>query len=205
MALSLAKSPYARQEAPLCLPQQWEPILPPTSAVGTLSSSGRAGSAVSLCRLPSPWAAPLLRLALPRFWLPGSAHASGICLIPEFQSSLFHSAALSWSLQARRGQRVQAGEGGCQAFCTGRCILSALTPKLFCFFSLSPASFLSLSFPSCFLSLFCSYESSAEILPHTPRLTHFPTVSGSPASLADSMQQKLSCPRRRRQQSPSAM
>ncbi|KFR01893.1 Minor histocompatibility antigen H13, partial [Opisthocomus hoazin] len=39
-----------------------------------------------------------------------------------------------------------------------------------------------------------SYESSAEILPHTPRLTHFPTVSGSPASLADSMQQKLSCP-----------
>ncbi|NXR95981.1 HM13 protein, partial [Hypocryptadius cinnamomeus] len=50
-----------------------------------------------------------------------------------------------------------------------------------------------------------SYESSAEILPHTPRLTHFPTVSGSPASLADSMQQKLSCPRRRRQQSPSAM
>lgn len=54
-------------------------------------------------------------------------------------------------------------------------------------------------------SLSCSYESSAEILPHTPRLTHFPTVSGSPASLADSMQQKLSCPRRRRQQSPSAM
>ncbi|NXR09138.1 HM13 protein, partial [Semnornis frantzii] len=50
-----------------------------------------------------------------------------------------------------------------------------------------------------------SYESSAEILPHTPRLTHFPTVSGSPASLADSMQQKLSCPRRRRQPSPSAM
>ncbi|MGH0174103.1 UNVERIFIED_CONTAM: hypothetical protein FKN15_067413 [Acipenser sinensis] len=41
------------------------------------------------------------------------------------------------------------------------------------------------------------YESSAEVLPHTPRLTHFPTVSGSPASLANSMQQKPSSPRRR--------
>lgn len=50
-----------------------------------------------------------------------------------------------------------------------------------------------------------SYESSAEILPHTPRLTHFPTVSGSPASLADSMQQKLAGPYRRRPHSPSAM
>ncbi|XP_069740395.1 minor histocompatibility antigen H13 isoform X1 [Narcine bancroftii] len=43
-----------------------------------------------------------------------------------------------------------------------------------------------------------SYESSAEVMPHTPRLTHFPTVSGSPASLANSMQQKPSSPRRRR-------
>ncbi|XP_069035496.1 minor histocompatibility antigen H13 isoform X1 [Lepisosteus oculatus] len=43
-----------------------------------------------------------------------------------------------------------------------------------------------------------SYESSAEVMPHTPRLTHFPTVSGSPASLANSMQQKSSSPRRRR-------
>nr|XP_027800984.1 minor histocompatibility antigen H13 isoform X2 [Marmota flaviventris] len=50
-----------------------------------------------------------------------------------------------------------------------------------------------------------SYESSAEILPHTPRLTHFPTVSGSPASLADSMQQKLAGSRRRRPQNPSAI
>ncbi|XP_066869744.1 minor histocompatibility antigen H13 isoform X2 [Kogia breviceps] len=50
-----------------------------------------------------------------------------------------------------------------------------------------------------------SYESSAEILPHTPRLTHFPTVSGSPASLADSMQQKLAGPHRRRAQNPSAI
>lgn len=55
------------------------------------------------------------------------------------------------------------------------------------------------------LSLSHSYESSAEILPHTPRLTHFPTVSGSPASLADSMQQKRAGPRRRRPQNPSAM
>ncbi|XP_063515179.1 minor histocompatibility antigen H13 isoform X1 [Pongo pygmaeus] len=52
---------------------------------------------------------------------------------------------------------------------------------------------------------FLRYESSAEILPHTPRLTHFPTVSGSPASLADSMQQKLAGPRRRRPQNPSAI
>lgn len=59
MALSLAKPPYARQEAPLCLPQQWESILPLTPAVGTLSSSGRTESAASLCCLPSPWAAPL--------------------------------------------------------------------------------------------------------------------------------------------------
>lgn len=67
-----------------------------------------------------------------------------------------------------------------------------------------PSLFLSISF---FLSLCLShsYESSAEILPHTPRLTHFPTVSGSPASLADSMQQKLAGPRRRRPQNPSAM
>ncbi|XP_036389940.1 minor histocompatibility antigen H13-like isoform X1 [Megalops cyprinoides] len=43
-----------------------------------------------------------------------------------------------------------------------------------------------------------SYESSDEILPHTPRLTHFPTVSGSPASLANSMQQSSCSPRRRR-------
>uniref|UniRef100_A0A672QLX6 Histocompatibility (minor) 13 n=1 Tax=Sinocyclocheilus grahami TaxID=75366 RepID=A0A672QLX6_SINGR len=32
-----------------------------------------------------------------------------------------------------------------------------------------------------------SYESSDEVLPHTPQLTHFPTVFGSPASLANSM------------------
>lgn len=83
------------------------------------------------------------------------------------------------------------------------CSWCSHSKTLLLFLSLPP-SFLSLSFPSCF-SLSCSYESSAEILPHTPRLTHFPTVSGSPASLADSMQQKLSCPRRRRQQSPSAM
>ncbi|XP_061486826.1 minor histocompatibility antigen H13 isoform X2 [Rhineura floridana] len=50
-----------------------------------------------------------------------------------------------------------------------------------------------------------SYESSAEILPHSPRLTHFPSVSGSPSSLADSMQQTLSCSHRRRQQRPSTM
>lgn len=75
---------------------------------------------------------------------------------------------------------------------------------LLLFLSLPPSPFSPcLSLPASSLS--CSYESSAEILPHTPRLTHFPTVSGSPASLADSMQQKLSCPRRRRQQSPSAM
>ncbi|XP_014745637.1 PREDICTED: minor histocompatibility antigen H13 isoform X1 [Sturnus vulgaris] len=43
-----------------------------------------------------------------RFWLRGSAHASGSCLISEFQCLLFHAAALSWSLQARRGQRVRA-------------------------------------------------------------------------------------------------
>lgn len=70
--------------------------------------------------------------------------------------------------------------------------------------SVLPRLFLSISF-FCLLCLSHSYESSAEILPHTPRLTHFPTVSGSPASLADSMQQKLAGPRRRRPQNPSAM
>uniref|UniRef100_A0A803JKQ3 Histocompatibility minor 13 n=1 Tax=Xenopus tropicalis TaxID=8364 RepID=A0A803JKQ3_XENTR len=50
-----------------------------------------------------------------------------------------------------------------------------------------------------------SYESSAELLPHTPRLSHFPVVSGSPASLAESMQQKPCSPRRRRQLNPSSM
>lgn len=99
---------------------------------------------------------------------------------------------------SRRGQ---------QGACAGWWVCSSLTPKLFCFFSLSPHLLSVLLFPLSppASSLSCSYESSAEILPHTPRLTHFPTVSGSPASLADSMQQKLSCPRRRRQQSPSAM
>lgn len=92
-------------------------------------------------------ASPLPRLALPRFWLLGSAHDSGSCLIPEFQCSLFHAAALSWSLQARRGQRVQAGEGECQTSCTGWCVLGALTPKLFCFFSLSPPLLSLLVFP----------------------------------------------------------
>uniref|UniRef100_A0A8C5Q6Q2 Histocompatibility minor 13 n=1 Tax=Leptobrachium leishanense TaxID=445787 RepID=A0A8C5Q6Q2_9ANUR len=50
-----------------------------------------------------------------------------------------------------------------------------------------------------------SYESSAELLPHTPRLSHFPVVSGSPASLAESMQQKSCSPRRRRHLNPSSM
>ncbi|XP_030067641.1 signal peptide peptidase [Microcaecilia unicolor] len=50
-----------------------------------------------------------------------------------------------------------------------------------------------------------SYESSAEVLPHTPRLSHFPSVSSSPASLADSMQQKPVSPRRRRQLNTSTM
>ncbi|XP_030623312.1 minor histocompatibility antigen H13 isoform X1 [Chanos chanos] len=49
-----------------------------------------------------------------------------------------------------------------------------------------------------------SYESSDEVLPHTPRLTHFPTVSGSPASLANSMQSSPSSPRRRRH-TPTSM
>ncbi|GAA6082551.1 minor histocompatibility antigen H13 isoform X3, partial [Tachysurus ichikawai] len=44
-----------------------------------------------------------------------------------------------------------------------------------------------------------SYESTDEVLPHTPRLTRFPTVSGSPASLANSMQSPLSSSPHRRQ------
>ncbi|XP_070825026.1 minor histocompatibility antigen H13 isoform X2 [Chaetodon trifascialis] len=45
-----------------------------------------------------------------------------------------------------------------------------------------------------------SYESSEELLPGSPRLTSFPTVSGSPASLASSMDAMAtgSSPRRRR-------
>ncbi|XP_046895851.1 minor histocompatibility antigen H13 isoform X3 [Hypomesus transpacificus] len=43
-----------------------------------------------------------------------------------------------------------------------------------------------------------SYESSEELLPHTPRLTSFPSVSGSPASLATAMNPASSSPRRRR-------
>uniref|UniRef100_A0AAR2JD00 Histocompatibility (minor) 13 n=1 Tax=Pygocentrus nattereri TaxID=42514 RepID=A0AAR2JD00_PYGNA len=50
-----------------------------------------------------------------------------------------------------------------------------------------------------------SYESSEEVLPHTPRLTHFPTVSGSPASLANSMQSSASSSPRRRRHTPSNM
>ncbi|XP_055044945.1 minor histocompatibility antigen H13 isoform X3 [Misgurnus anguillicaudatus] len=48
-----------------------------------------------------------------------------------------------------------------------------------------------------------SYESTDEVLPHSPRLSNFPTVSGSPASLANSMQSfALSSPRCRRRTSP---
>ncbi|MBN3304055.1 HM13 protein, partial [Amia calva] len=50
-----------------------------------------------------------------------------------------------------------------------------------------------------------SYESSTEVMPHTPRLTHFPTVSGSPSSLANSMQQKSSSSPRRRRHNPTSM
>uniref|UniRef100_A0A8B9HFC4 Histocompatibility (minor) 13 n=1 Tax=Astyanax mexicanus TaxID=7994 RepID=A0A8B9HFC4_ASTMX len=50
-----------------------------------------------------------------------------------------------------------------------------------------------------------SYESSEEVLPHTPRLTHFPTVSGSPASLANSMQSSVGSSPRRRRHTPSNM
>uniref|UniRef100_UPI003AAEBBD8 minor histocompatibility antigen H13 isoform X1 n=1 Tax=Centroberyx gerrardi TaxID=166262 RepID=UPI003AAEBBD8 len=53
-----------------------------------------------------------------------------------------------------------------------------------------------------------SYESSEEVLPGSPRLTSFPTVSGSPASLASSMDTVSmatgSSPRRRRLQ-PTSM
>uniref|UniRef100_A0A8D0AUP3 Histocompatibility (minor) 13 n=1 Tax=Sander lucioperca TaxID=283035 RepID=A0A8D0AUP3_SANLU len=53
-----------------------------------------------------------------------------------------------------------------------------------------------------------SYESSQEFLPGSPRLTSFPTVSGSPASLASSMDAVSmatgSSPRRRRLQ-PTSM
>ncbi len=88
------------------------------------------------------------------------------------------------------------------AYVGGRQVLRHLTDLYFCalFFTLpSPLFF----FPSSLYhvpSLACSYESSDEVLPHTPRLTHFPTVSGSPASLANSM----STPRRRRH-TPSDM
>ncbi|XP_056279720.1 minor histocompatibility antigen H13 isoform X3 [Pseudoliparis swirei] len=47
-----------------------------------------------------------------------------------------------------------------------------------------------------------SYESSEELLPGSPRLTSFPTVSGSPASLAGSMATGSS-PRHRRSQPTS--
>ncbi|KAJ4934154.1 hypothetical protein JOQ06_006959 [Pogonophryne albipinna] len=53
-----------------------------------------------------------------------------------------------------------------------------------------------------------SFESSEEVLPASPRLTSFPTVSGSPASLASSMDAvsmlTRSSPRRRRLQ-PNSM
>lgn len=72
--------------------------------------------------------------------------------------------------------------------------------SLFCpFLSLSPSSF----------SLSHSYESTQEILPGSPRLTSFPTVSGSPASLASSMdavsKATRSSPCRRRLQSTALM
>lgn len=98
---------------------------------------------------------------------------------------------------------------GC--FSLGEVEVQAVEPKQWCSVPLGQDVCLSLTFSSvspCSVFSVCllhSYESSAVILPHTPRLTHFPTVSGSPASLADSMQQKLAGPRRRRPQNPSAM
>ncbi|KAI7789775.1 putative minor histocompatibility antigen H13 [Triplophysa rosa] len=50
-----------------------------------------------------------------------------------------------------------------------------------------------------------SYESTDEVLPHSPRLTYFPTVSGSPASLANSMQSFTHSSPRCRRHTPSDM
>lgn len=133
--------------------------------------------------LPSPGSQPLLFLTL------GSAGKGSAGRSPSSLSS--------WVL-------VAGGALGCLRRVVG--LQQSRSKTLLLVLSLpSLLSVLVLSLSPPASSLSCSYESSAEILPHTPRLTHFPTVSGSPASLADSMQQKLSCPRRRRQQSPSAM
>ncbi|KAA0707320.1 Minor histocompatibility antigen H13 [Triplophysa tibetana] len=50
-----------------------------------------------------------------------------------------------------------------------------------------------------------SYESTDEVLPHSPRLTYYPTVSGSPASLANSMQSLSHSSPRCRRHTPSDM
>lgn len=161
------------------------------------------------CHLSSLWAAPL-----------PPPHCSGLLslgsgclalLMPVGAASSLSFSAHFSMLQPCPGVCRQGEASGCQQVKGGARLpaqggaFSVLSLQNSSAFSLSPPSPFCpcLSLPASSLS--CSYESSAEILPHTPRLTHFPTVSGSPASLADSMQQKLSCPRRRRQQSPSAM
>lgn len=171
------------------------------SGVGRLLCSPAPHKAWGL--LPTQPRAALIASTAPRLSYPhrlqlsGSMHASRSCLFPESQPSQ-HGTGPAWRYQQtdrilcflHRVLGLQLSHSNSSAFS----------------FSLPPSPFYPVLSPFPFLlPVSCSYESSAEILPHTPRLTHFPTVSGSPASLADSMQQKLSCPRRRRQQSPSAM
>lgn len=153
------------------------------------------------CEAPAAWTAPgPLRRCLPgaqacfchhRWHLPSPRLSA---LARPCRSPALGSAAGACQGRRSLSSRCRQGQGG------GFAAVSLQNSSAF---SLLPVLVLPLSPPASSLS--CSYESSAEILPHTPRLTHFPTVSGSPASLADSMQQKLSCPRRRRQPSPSAM
>lgn len=159
----------------------------------------------TLCAAPTCRGPPVLqphqRLSVP----PGPP--AGCLLVPPGAA---FSPGLSPRPPALRHSPGAGGGGGSGLPAQGAGVAAASLGNSSAF-SFSLSVFLPLSLLPCpspfpfLLPVSCSYESSAEILPHTPRLTHFPTVSGSPASLADSMQQKLSCPRRRRQQSPSAM
>lgn len=210
-AVSWLSAFLGRQEPSRCLCQQWGT----RAAAHTSHFPQAAGKGLqhwsAACTAPGPLCCCLPHAQAALLWAP----AAWLCPCPEEMPSpqvsaltlLCCSPALGSAGKGSAGRSPRAPPAW-----TSRCLRRAVGLQQ----SHSKTLLLFLSFPSLLSvlvfplsppasSLSCSYESSAEILPHTPRLTHFPTVSGSPASLADSMQQKLSCPRRRRQQSPSAM
>lgn len=96
---------------------------------------------------------PLPRVALPRFWLPCSAHVSGSCLTLSFSAhfSMLQPCPGVCRQGEDRGCQQVKGEARLPAQGGAFSILSLQNSSAFSLYL--PPFFLSLSFPSCFLSL----------------------------------------------------